>query len=152
MADRVVIMSKGEIAQIGSARDIYRTPANRFVAEFVGRNNILSGTAKPGNRVETPAGTFLVGDEVAPATAVTFVVAADLVAISKQAPEAPNVIQAQLISEEFVGSMVTLFLEAPGGIELKVQVQERALDAFTPEPGETVYLSFDPGRAHVLKG
>ena len=44
MADRVVIMSKGEIAQIGSSRDIYRTPANRFVAEFVGRNNILSGT------------------------------------------------------------------------------------------------------------
>ena len=44
MADRVVIMAKGEIAQIGSARDIYRTPANRFVAEFVGRNNIFSGT------------------------------------------------------------------------------------------------------------
>ena len=58
MADRVVIMSKGEIAQIGSARDIYRTPANRFVAEFVGRNNIFSGTANAAGLVETPAGTF----------------------------------------------------------------------------------------------
>jgi len=44
MADRVVIMGDGEIMQIGSAREIYRSPKNRFVAEFVGRNNILSGT------------------------------------------------------------------------------------------------------------
>ena len=44
MADRVVIMSRGRIAQVGSPKDIYRAPANRFVAEFVGRNNIISGT------------------------------------------------------------------------------------------------------------
>jgi len=43
MADRVVVMSNGEIAQTGVPRDIYREPANRFVAEFVGRNNIISG-------------------------------------------------------------------------------------------------------------
>ena len=43
MADRVVIMSRGHISQIGSPKDIYRAPANRFVAEFVGRNNIISG-------------------------------------------------------------------------------------------------------------
>ena len=43
MADRVVIMGNGEIAQIGAPKDIYRAPANRFVAEFVGRNNILTG-------------------------------------------------------------------------------------------------------------
>ena len=59
MADRVVIMSKGEIAQIGSARDIYRTPANRFVAEFVGRNNIFSGTGQCGRAPsKRPPGTF----------------------------------------------------------------------------------------------
>ena len=46
MADRVVIMSRGHIAQIGAPKDIYRAPANRFVAEFVGRNNIISGNVK----------------------------------------------------------------------------------------------------------
>ena len=46
MADRVVIMSRGHIAQIGMPKDIYRAPENRFVAEFVGRNNIISGTVK----------------------------------------------------------------------------------------------------------
>jgi spermidine/putrescine transport system ATP-binding protein len=46
MADRVVIMSRGRIAQIGAPKDIYRAPDNRFVAEFVGRNNIISGKVK----------------------------------------------------------------------------------------------------------
>jgi spermidine/putrescine transport system ATP-binding protein len=150
MADRVVIMSKGEIAQIGSARDIYRSPANRFVAEFVGRNNILSGTVRSKGRIETPAGTFAVESGAAPGTPVTFVVAADLVSVSAARPRSPNAVSAQLISEEFVGSMVTLFLEAQGGTEFKVQVQERALADLSREPGETLWLSFDPEHAHVL--
>ena len=47
MADRVVIMNQGGVAQIGGPRDIYRAPGNRFVAEFVGRNNILTGKMTP---------------------------------------------------------------------------------------------------------
>ncbi|MEE9496863.1 MAG: hypothetical protein V3V39_10085, partial [Desulfobacterales bacterium] len=43
MADRVVIMNQGEIQQVGTPREVYRAPANRFVAEFVGANNILEG-------------------------------------------------------------------------------------------------------------
>ena len=152
MADRVVIMAKGEIAQIGSARDIYRTPANRFVAEFVGRNNILTGTARSAHTVETPAGLLNVGETVRPGDAVSFVVAADRVTVSQAKPASGNIIAAQFISEEFIGAMVTLFLEAPGGMELKVQVQERALGEFSREPGQTLYLTFDPSHAHVLKG
>jgi spermidine/putrescine transport system ATP-binding protein len=151
MADRVVIMAKGEIAQMGTARDIYRAPANRFVAEFVGRNNILSGTVQADGRVATPAGIFSFGHGAAPGTPVTFVVAADLVGISAAKPEARNAVAAQLISEEFVGSMVTLFLEAPGATEMKVQVQERALGDIPREPGQTLYLSFEPAHVHVLK-
>ena len=48
--------------------------------------------------------------------------------------------------------MVTLFLEAAGGTELKVQVRERALRESSREPGQMLYLSFDPSHAHVLKG
>jgi spermidine/putrescine transport system ATP-binding protein len=150
MADRVVIMSKGEIAQIGSSRDIYREPANRFVAEFVGRNNILSGTAKGKGKVETPAGTFTIGSDAKSAVSVTFVVAADRVTVSTAKPKSPNAVAAQLISEEFVGSMVTLFLEAAGNTEFKVQLQERALADLPREPGETLWLSFEPEHAHVL--
>jgi spermidine/putrescine transport system ATP-binding protein len=151
MADRVVIMSRGEISQIGTPRDIYRTPANRFVAEFVGRNNIFSGRVNKHGAVETEAGILHVDRKLPAGDAVSFVVAADLVSISPGKPKEKNVIAAQLISEEFVGSMVTLFFEAAGGIEVKVQVQERALEGISREPGRSLYLSFDASSCHVLK-
>jgi spermidine/putrescine transport system ATP-binding protein len=150
MADRVVIMSKGEIAQIGSAREIYRTPTSRFVAEFVGRNNIITGKALSRFEVATSAGTLRVADELTPGSDVTFVVAADRLSISTSPPSTGNSLRAQLISEEFVGAMVTLFLEAPGGMELKVQIQERSVGEFSREPGQPFFLAFDPEHAHLL--
>jgi iron(III) transport system ATP-binding protein len=43
MSDRVVVMSAGEVQQIGTPEEVYRTPTNRFVAEFVGRVNLIPG-------------------------------------------------------------------------------------------------------------
>jgi putative spermidine/putrescine transport system ATP-binding protein len=48
MADRLVVMSNGQVQQVGSQRELYENPANTFVAGFVGRTNFLHG------RVETP--------------------------------------------------------------------------------------------------
>jgi iron(III) transport system ATP-binding protein len=50
MADRIVVMSQGRIAQIGTALELYTEPANRFVAEFIGRMNVLRLTAGPEGR------------------------------------------------------------------------------------------------------
>lgn len=44
MSDKIVVMKNGEIQQIGTPQDIYNEPANRFVANFIGESNILSGT------------------------------------------------------------------------------------------------------------
>src|SRR6185437_4917048 len=46
MSDRIAVMSKGRILQIGSPRDIYDRPAERFVANFIGDTNFLEGTVK----------------------------------------------------------------------------------------------------------
>lgn len=43
MSDKIVVMKNGEIQQIGTPQDIYNEPANRFVANFIGESNILSG-------------------------------------------------------------------------------------------------------------
>lgn len=43
MSDRIAIMSSGNILQIGSPRDIYHRPADRFVADFIGETNFLVG-------------------------------------------------------------------------------------------------------------
>ena len=158
MADRVVIMGDGKIMQIGSAREIYRTPRNRFVAEFVGRNNILSGTVAEARSdtllVSTACGDFTVprpeARDFSPADPITFSVSADLVTIELQRPDVENVVECSLISEEFVGSVVTLFLEAADGTELKAQVQEKELQKINPKLQIPYFMSWPIQSAHVL--
>ena len=159
MADRVIIMAQGEIAQIGKAKDIYRAPANKFVAEFVGRNNIFEGTVKARKgdsvQVETKLGQFIVPASAAPGAKagepLSFVVAADLVQISTKKPVAENVVECQLISEQFMGTTVTLFLEAADGSEIKVQIGQRELETLDLQSGK-IYASWPSSRAHVLGG
>src|SRR5437667_193664 len=47
ISDRIIVMNAGRIEQIGSAADIYDTPRNAFVADFVGAANLISGTVRP---------------------------------------------------------------------------------------------------------
>ena len=44
MSDKIVVMKGGEIQQVGSPEEIYNEPANKFVANFIGESNIISGT------------------------------------------------------------------------------------------------------------
>lgn len=76
------------------------------------------------------------------------VISADLVTASRAATEGS--VPATIISEEFVGSIVTLFLEAADGSEFKVQVQERALADLDIHAGGALHLSWDPASAHIL--
>ncbi len=80
----------------------------------------------------------------------SFVISADLVHLALDQPTGENTAQCKLISEEFVGSMVTLFLEDANGHEFKVQMQERELSNFDLKSGDTVWLSWDTQSAHVL--
>lgn len=158
MADRVVIMSNGVVEQVGAPRDIYRTPANRFVAEFVGRNNILTGkisqSTHKGIKVETTAGGFTVpkikGATASTGDSLSFVIAADLVTLTGTKLKTENAVACEVISEEFVGSVVTLYLEAPDGTEFKAQVQQRVLDKLDVAAGKTLWVSWATKHAHVL--
>ncbi len=57
LGDRIVVMSRGRVAQIGSPRDIYHKPQNAFVANFIGSMNRLQGRASEG-RLEIKAGSL----------------------------------------------------------------------------------------------
>jgi iron(III) transport system ATP-binding protein len=48
VADRIVVMNRGEIEQVGTPLQIYREPASPFVADFVGKVNVLQGTVSAG--------------------------------------------------------------------------------------------------------
>ncbi len=157
MADRVVIMGHGEISQIGPPREVYRAPANRFVAEFVGRNNIfkgkITGTEGAFATMEAPTGKLAIPASGAIfGTAVSIAVAADRMRVAQAEPEAVNRIACQLISEEFVGASVILYLEAPDGSEIKAQLGEVELETLDLTPGATLWVSWEPGAAHLLPG
>ncbi|MBL9051067.1 MAG: ABC transporter ATP-binding protein [Tabrizicola sp.] len=55
MSDRIAVMSAGKIQQVGSAKDIYIHPKNRFVASFIGETNFLTGAAED-NTLRLPTG------------------------------------------------------------------------------------------------
>ena len=158
MASRVVIMNEGRIQQIGAPREVYRAPANRFVAEFVGTNNIIEGnvTAVDGARIvvdsehgaieaAAPAGRALaVGD------AINLVVSGDRVALPAQAGAHVNAVTGAIISEEFIGSSVTLHLDIGGGRAFRVQKQAHELDTIDISPGQTFRASWRAEDTYVL--
>jgi spermidine/putrescine transport system ATP-binding protein len=158
MADRVVIMNEGLIQQVGTPQEIYRRAANRFVAEFVGGNNLLSGRARmldddtveitgPVGTVRAPrpaGGGIKSGDEV------TLVVAADRVELSTTPVGRGNEVAARVVTVEFVGSSVTVFLDTEGGGELQVQHTLRDVENTPLAVGQPVFAHWSPDQGFFL--
>ena len=59
IADRICVMNGGNIEQIGTPSEIYETPSTRFVAEFVGRTNLLTGRMQANDRFELDSGVVI---------------------------------------------------------------------------------------------
>jgi spermidine/putrescine transport system ATP-binding protein len=153
MADCVAILNQGRLQQIGSARDVYRAPANRFVAEFVGASTLLTGTAQAGGLIETTAGTFraAAGNAAPVGKTATFLVPCNQVVLSTTATGAENEVAATLITEEFTGAFVTLHLELPDHSRMKVQIQESDLDRLALGVGAAFFAHWPAEAAYVLE-
>ena len=158
MADRVVIMSKGRIEQVGTAREVFRRPASRFVAEFVGSNNILSGTVSDtsGERItcNTSIGSVVAATDPSrtfeKGQMVELVISADNLELSGEATGASNEFRCAVVSEEFIGTVVTLLLETEQGQEIRVQKQQRAIDQFSFDEDAVVWASWSPESVYIL--
>jgi spermidine/putrescine transport system ATP-binding protein len=153
MADRVAILNQGTLQQIGAAREIYRAPANRFVAEFVGATSLLSGIARDGRMVETPVGRFraAAGHAARSGAAVTFLIPNNQVALSVTATGAENEVAATLMTEEFTGAFVTLHLQLADQSGMKVQIQQTELDRLGLPVGAPLFAHWPAEAAYVLE-
>ncbi|CAN5792017.1 ABC transporter ATP-binding protein [soil metagenome] len=148
LSDVVVVMNAGKIEQFGAPDEIYRRPASRFVADFIGRANFLEGdvlsvgndavrVSLMGAAMEVPAASgHAVGS---PATVVV-------------RPESIRVgagdLRATVRGSTFLGSFVEYELEAGGEVILAVDGEwmSRGLHA----PGEEIAWSPVPERAYAL--
>ncbi len=117
MSDRVCIMREGEIVQVGSPRELYDNPINRYVADFVGKSNFFDGVVESSGadrqaikldnglalELDSPAkgGTRAIGDRV------TISVRPEQIVLSRDASRLPDdaaaVIEATIRNRIFLG-------------------------------------------------
>lgn len=163
ISDRVAVMSEGTIEQIGSPRAIYHRPESRFVAEFIGDNNVFSGEVLDARstdlvRVRIGATTVSIAtntsttaassnhtddhdhswSDLTPGDQVLFCVRPELLSIDA----GRNRLEATVRNSEFLGETTRTHLDWQG--------QELLVQSVRP-PTDRVEVGFDPEDAHVIR-
>ncbi|SHN06422.1 ABC transporter ATP-binding protein [Roseibium suaedae] len=126
MADQIVVMIGGKVAQAGAPRELYERPANRDVAAFVGHNAI--------NFLEQ-------GDGIEIGNSVAGLRPEDL------SPDTAGTLSARLESAEYLGSEIVLGLRSAKGTEIRAIAPG---DYAVPAPGSELRLGFSPRKLHLF--
>ena len=152
MSDRIAVMSRGKVQQIGAAREIYEAPANRFVADFIGEANVLEVEVKRisgglalcvlsgGRQVEcsTSAGRIGSGQHVSVRPERLSVVGAEGADLT-----------ATVMRIVYLGTDLQVLARLSGGAEVSVRLQN-ALRTHVPQVGEVIGLKIEEGAARLL--
>jgi ABC-type Fe3+/spermidine/putrescine transport system ATPase subunit len=148
IGDRLAVMNAGRVQQIGTPQALYRHPANRFVAGFIGRGNFLDGTpASDGRSFVTRSGLAIACARI-DGGADTLLVRPENVFVRRGAGSGPNCFAARIEAAVFQGSSFDLDLRLAGGERLEAQVPApngRSGGDWTT--GEAVTAEIDPAAA-----
>jgi spermidine/putrescine transport system ATP-binding protein len=160
MADRVVIMSRGRIEQIGTPQEIYGRPRSRFVADFLGSSNIFSGKVRSisgdGLNLDTADGALSLSGAnlLSPPRSgdtATITVLDTKTHLSVTRPEpGVNVVPVRVIGEEFVGATATVYLESDHGHEIRVQKGHDELAGLPLDVGQRLFAHWSPADSHLV--
>ncbi len=160
MADRIVVMNHGVIDQIGTPMQVYREPATPFVADFVGKVNMLAGTVEGPGRVRIGAHSFAcascngaAGRSVRAYLRPEDIVARPIGAADPGAAEGdPNVLEATIEKIEFLGSYCLVRVAAPSlqGRPLTVYLSLNYLAEMGLEAGGAMKLRILAERMRVF--
>lgn len=156
MADRLAVMDAGRIAQVGTPEAVYRHPASRMVAEFMGATNLIPATAgaRLGNglqEAQTAFGSLLgrpVGNAAAAGTPVMVSIRPEALVIDPPA-DAANPLQARITDLTYLGATAQYEVVLSSGPSLQVcEMNPRVLR----RPGETeVRLAVAPEDVLILQ-
>jgi len=128
MADRVAIMDAGKVVQVGGPAELYRRPASKFVAEFLGETNFILGTVinhtDQSTNIKTDAGILEIKSPTALqlGAAVTCSIRPEAFRLSDHEPMGipGRGISGKVIDTTYLGEMAQHLVELPGGIRVKV--------------------------------
>jgi putative spermidine/putrescine transport system ATP-binding protein len=144
ISDRVGVMSNGQLEQLDTPTEVYRAPANAFVARFVGSMNEVRATRSASGRLEV-AGVTLHGEAPSDVTtsAVDVLVRPEDVSVAHT--DEPGALAGSVTGQTFAGA-TTLLKVRLDGIDALVTAAVRGTDA-TYAAGDRVGLVLDTSRA-----
>ena len=142
MSDRVVVMNKGKIQQIGTPQDIYNEPENAFVADFIGESNILDGVMKKDFVAEFSGHVFECLDKGFNENENVDVVVrpedVDIVPVDK------GMLKGVVTSVDFLGVHYEIIVDI-GGFKWMIQTTDECF------VGDNVGLFIEPDAIHIMK-
>ena len=157
LSDRIAVINKGRLQQIGAPQELYERPANRFVADFIGINNLIPGKVVallPEGlvKVKTAAGEILglAREGLTPEAECTICVRPETASLSleERPPADGNLLAGGISFASYIGNTVRYDVEVTGDITLKVD-QQNPWDHQPYPMGEKVFVSF-PRRASLV--
>ena len=142
MSDRVVVMDKGKIQQVGTPKDIYNEPKNAFVADFIGESNIVDGVMDKDFTATFSGHTFECLDKgFEPGEAVDVVVRPeDVDIVSKE----KGMLTGTVTSVAFLGVHYEIIVDI-GGFKWMIQTTDECA------VGDRVGLYIEPDAIHIMK-
>ena len=153
MADRIVVMNQGVIDQIGTPNEVYRDPRTPFVADFVGKTNLLPATCAGANRVQVGEQRFEC--ELAQGTAKdaglrVFFRPEDVI-VRGVGGATPNSAAAVVEKIEFLGAFSRLTFKLNGITQsLVADLSLNDMAEFRLKPGDTVRVAVPADRMRVF--
>jgi len=157
ISDRIVVMESGNVVQIGNPEQIYQNPANRFVADFIGAMNFISGEIvrvlpDSGNvqvRTECSGNMLCQTPDMAATTSGKQVYASirpeDVQILSNPPQETENLFKGTIAHRAYLGNFMFFFVNINGTM-IRVQVPHH----LPHEEGDEVYLFLNPQKCMIL--
>jgi iron(III) transport system ATP-binding protein len=153
VADRIVVMNQGAIEQVGDALQVYREPKSLFVADFVGRINVLSATALEAGRLRVGAHEFRCEHPFGSGRELRVYLRPEDVLARPIPPGDPNVFEAQIEKIEFMGPycLVRVGAAALAEHKLTVYLSLNYLAEAQLEVGSRLPLHLIPERMRIFE-
>ena len=146
MSDRIAVMNQGRVVQYDTAHALYRRPASRFVAEFVGKSNVFAGRIGPGAVFAGPGFTLSVPDR--PTGEALVLLRPEDVEIAEAAPPDGRIaLPVRVASSTYSGDRALYTLTPASGGPILAYGSARS--GVHPD-GTALFAAFDPRNAIVL--
>ena len=141
MADRLVVMSDGVVRQIGAQADLYERPADRFVADFVGRSTMLEGKVDTSGQFRTQGGLML-RCVAAPNGPATLALRPERLSLGAAAQGSDNAVEGVVTFVSYLGAMIDLHVRLNDQDHVVAQTPNRR-DGALPVIGDRVAVGWN---------